>query len=122
MLKSIPAKIVTGQLLVGIAGAAITWPLAGAKAALGAFLGGAIGALLSLYFAIRVFMRRDAESPRAMLRAFQRAEMLKFVMAAALFSLVAIYLADVWIPLMTTFVASLAVYGLALTWKSGDGY
>lgn len=122
MLKSIPARIVIWQLVIGIAGAVITWPLAGPKAALAAFLGGAIGALLSLYFAIKVFNLRQGGDPQAMLRAFYRGEAMKLVLATGIFVLVAIFLAEVWLPLMVTFMASLAVYGFALLWKVGDGY
>lgn len=122
MLKSIPARIVFWQFVIGIAGAAITWPLAGAKAAMGAFTGGAIGALLSLYFAIKVFDRRHGGHPQAMVRAFYRGEAMKLVLAAGIFSLVAIFLAEVWLPLIVTFMASQVVYGFALIWKAGDGY
>jgi ATP synthase protein I len=121
VLKTIPARIVFWQLVVGVTGAAVSAVLLGSKAALGAFLGGAIAALLSLYFAVRIFSRRGSD-PQAIVQAFYRAEALKLVMATALFVLVAIFLADVWLPLITTFVASQAVYGFALIWKSGDGY
>lgn len=122
MLKTIPARIVFWQLVVGATGAAVSAVLLGSKAALGAFLGGAIAALLSLYFAIKTFDRRRGSDPEAVVRAFYRAEALKLVMATGLFVLVAVFLADVWLPLITTFVASQAVYGFALIWKSGDGY
>lgn len=122
MLKSIPARIVFWQFVIGIAGAAITWPLAGPKAAMGAFTGGAIGALLSLYFAIKVFNHRHGGHPQAMVRAFYRGEAMKLVLAAGIFSLVAIFLAEVWLPLIVTFMASQSVYGFALIWKAGDGY
>ncbi|MDX1443824.1 MAG: ATP synthase subunit I [Gammaproteobacteria bacterium] len=121
MLKSIPARIVFWQLMVGVAGAILSAALIGAKAALGAFTGGAIAALLSLYFAMKTFSRRGAD-PQAVVQAFYRAEALKLVMATGLFVLVAVFLADVWLPLITTFIASQAVYGFALIWKSGDGY
>lgn len=125
MPKSIPARIVIWQLAIGAGGAVISGVIAGFKAALAAFAGGAIGAILSLYFAIKVFSagRAGRESdPRALVGAFYRAEALKFILAAGLFSLAAVFLADVWVPLIATFVASLTVYGFALIWKAGDGY
>lgn len=122
MLKSIPARIVFWQFIVGVAGAVVAGLLAGPKMALGAFVGGAIGAILSLYFAIKVFGGRQGTDPGSVVRGFFRGEASKLLLAAVIFSLVAIYLADVWIPLIITFAASQAVYGFALIWKAGDGY
>lgn len=121
MPKSIPARIVLWQSATAIAGALLFGLWLGLQAALAAFIGGAIGALLSLYFAIKVFSRRGA-APQAVVRTFFRAEALKLVMAAGLFSLAAIYLAEAWLPLITTFVAGQFVYGFALLWNAGDGY
>ncbi|HEX7047297.1 MAG TPA: ATP synthase subunit I [Gammaproteobacteria bacterium] len=126
MLKSIPARIVFWQVMVAIAGALIFGLVLGLRAAGAAFAGGAIGALLSLYFAIKAFgltrRQRQADHPQATVRRFFRAEALKLLMAAGLFSVAAFYFAEAWLPLMTTFVASQMVYGVALLWNAGDGY
>lgn len=120
--KSIPARIVFWQFAIGIAGALLFGLWAGLREALAAFTGGAIGAVLSLYFALKVFGRRGDEHPQTLMRKFFRAEMMKILMAAGLFTLAALYFAEAWLPLLTTFVASQMVYGFALLWKANDGY
>ena len=123
MLKSIPARIVFWQVMAAIAGALLFGLLAGYREAGAAFAGGAIGAVLSLYFAIKTLAgQRQAEPPQAVVRRFFRAEALKLMMAAGLFSLAAFCFAEAWLPLLTTFVASQAVYAFALLWNAGDGY
>ena len=116
MLKSIPARIVIWQLAVGVFGAFLWGFLAGPREALAAFFCGAIGALLSLYFAIRVFMRDRGSDPQAALRTFYRAQALKTLLAVGVFSVAAVYFADVFLPLITIFVASLSAYWFALLW------
>lgn len=123
MPKSIPARIVFWQFAIGIAAALLFGLGAGPREGFAAFAGGAIGAVLSLYFAIRVFgARRRDEPPQAVLRKFFRAEMMKILMAAGLFTLAAVIFAEAWLPLLVTFVASQTVYGFALLWNAGDGY
>lgn len=123
MPKSIPARIVLWQFAIAIAGALLFGLWLGLQAGLAAFIGGAIGALLSLYFAIRIFgTNRRGNDPQAIVRTFFRAEALKLVMAAGLFSVAAVYFAEAWLPLIATFVAGQFVYGFALLWNAGDGY
>ena len=121
MFRSIPARIVFWQVLIGIAGAVVFGIWLGPRDAVAALAGGGIGAVLSLYFAARVFSRRGAE-PRVMLWTIYRAEALKMIMAAGLFTVAAIYFAEHWLPLLMTFMATQSVYGFALLWKTGDGY
>lgn len=116
MLKSIPARIVIWQLAVGVLGAVLWGFLAGPREALAAFFGGAIGALLSLYFAIRVFMRTRGSDPQGALRAFYSAQVMKTLFAVAVFSIAAVFFADLFLPLISVFVASLSVYWFALLW------
>ena len=126
MPKSIPARVVLWQLAVALAGALVFGLLAGTQEAVAAFTGGAIGAVLSLYFAIKVFGQSRGKlrgaPPQAVVQAFFRAEALKIMMAAGLFSLAAVVFAEAWLPLLATFVASQLVYGFALLWNAGDGY
>ncbi len=123
MPKSIPARIVLCQAAVALAGALLFGLLFGLKDAGAAFTGGAIAAVLSLYFAIRIFgVRRGVEPPQSVVQKFFRAEALKLLMAAGLFSLAAIVFAEAWLPLLITFAASQLVYGIALLWNAGDGY
>ncbi len=116
MLKFIPVRIVIWQLAIGILGAGVWLALAGPREALAAFFGGAIGALLSLYFAIRVFKQARGSDPHGALRAFYRAQAMKTLLAVGLFTVVAVYFADVFLPLITVFIASLSAYWFALLW------
>jgi len=116
---SVPARIIYWQLLVALAGALLWWALGGGRAALAAFCGGGIGALLTLYAASRAFRRTGGE-PRAMLGALFRAEALKFVLAVGLFSVAAILFAGEILAVMTTFVVSLSGYWLALIWTADE--
>lgn len=122
MLKSIPARIVLWQFAVAAAGALFFGLLLGGKDALAAFAGGAIGALLSLYFAIKFLDPRRGRDPQTVVQKLFRAEALKMLLAAGLFTLAAVIFAEAWLPLLTTFAASQLVYGFALLWKANDGY
>lgn len=100
---------------------AVIWSLAsGAEAGLGALAGGAISVLLTLYFAIKVFSPPADSEPHVLLAAFAKAEALKLVLAVVLFSAAAIFLSHVYIPLITTFMATLAVNWFALLFTRYD--
>jgi ATP synthase protein I len=116
LVSTVPGRIVLWQCLVGFAGAAL-WSLAGLDAALAALLGGISSAVLSLHFAIRVFARKPGSPPGAMLGAFYRAEAFKLIAAMAIFAVAAKFYGHVFVPLVTTFVATLTVYWFALLWK-----
>ncbi len=113
MHLSMPLRIAFWQLMIGIVGGLLWWVLWGWKAAWAALFGGGIGALLSLYVALR-FSAVDDASPRDRVSTFYRAEVMKFVLAVVLFSIAALLFADVYIPLITTFIAGLTAYWVAL--------
>lgn len=92
----------------------------GGDAALGALAGGGISVVLSLWMALRVFAVPAEAGPRAMFTAFAKAEVLKLVMAVAMFSAAAIFLSHVFVPLVVTFVATLVVNWLALVFTRRD--
>jgi len=119
-LGSVPAKIVAGQAAVTLAGAGVFGATMGGDAALGALAGGGISVVLSLWMALRVFAVPAEAGPRAMFSAFAKAEAIKMVMAVVLFSAAAIFLSHVFIPLVVTFVATLAVNWLALVFTRRD--
>lgn len=112
---SVPMRIAMWQLMIGISGFLLWLPFGGWRAALAALVGGGIGVLLSLYVAIRVGASSD-DRPRAMLNAFYRAEAMKLILAVVLFSIAALLFADVYIPLITTFMVGLMAYWVALLW------
>lgn len=115
-MPSVPARIVVWQLLVGVVGSAL-WALVGAGAALAALAGGLASALFSLQFALRVFSRSPEAPAGTLLRAFYRAEALKLALATVLFIVVAKYFGHVFVPLVTTYIATLVVFWVALLWK-----
>ncbi len=113
MLLSVPLRIALWQLLIGVMGLLVWSVLGGWKEALGALFGGGIGALLSVYMALRLGAANDA-SLRDRVSTFYRAEVMKFVLAVVLFSIAALLFADVYIPLITTFIVGLTAYWFAL--------
>jgi F0F1-type ATP synthase assembly protein I len=119
-LNSTPVKIIAGQAAVTLAGAGLFGVTTGGDAAIGALAGGGISVVLSLWMAVRVFSVPAGAGPQAMMAAFVKAEALKMVMAAAMFTAAAIYLSHVFIPLVVTFVATLVVNWLALVFTRRD--
>jgi len=119
-VKSVPAKLLIGQSAAA-ALAAIVWGLfAGWEEALGALAGGGISLALTSIFALRVFAVPPDAGAGAMLSAFARGAAFKLVLAVVLFSAAAIFLSHVYIPLITTFLATLAVNWLALLFTRYD--
>jgi len=116
---SVPVRIICWQMLVALVGSAL-WLTAGTGAALAALAGGTASALFSLQFALRVFARGPAAPPELVLGAFYRAEAIKLVLAAALFVVTARYFGHLFVPLLTTYLATLVVYWAALLWKETD--
>ena len=119
-LGSVPGKIVVGQSGVTLIAAVLFGLTMDGEAAFGALVGGGISVVLSLWMALRVFSVPAEAGPRAMFSAFVKAEAIKMVMAVVLFSAAAIFLSHVFIPLVVTFVATLAVNWLALVFTRRD--
>jgi ATP synthase protein I len=119
-VKTAPGKIVVGQTVVALICVVLWIFLGGMQAGIGALLGGGISVFLSLYFAIKMFSVDAAADPRGAVSAFFKAEAVKLVLAAVFFSLAAKYLAHLFLPLISTFIATLAVYWLALIFTRLD--
>lgn len=119
-VHSVPAKIIAGQSGVTVVTAVLFGLGMGAQAALGALVGGGISVLLSLWMALRVFLVPPEAGPQAMMAAFVKAEVLKMVMAVAMFSAAAIFLSHVFVPLVVTFGATLVINWLALVFSRRD--
>jgi len=109
-----------GQAGVTLVAAVVFGLAMGGEAALGALAGGSISLVLSLWMALRVFSVPAEAGPQAMLSAFVKAEAIKLVMAVVLFSAAVIFLGHVFLPLVVTFVATLAVNWLALIFTRRD--
>jgi ATP synthase protein I len=118
--KTVPGKIVVWQALITLV-CAVPWAIfAGIHAGAGAVLGGGISVFLTLYFAVKVFSVDANKDPQGAMSAFFRAEALKLVLAAVIFSLVAKYLTHLFLPVISTFIATLAVYLFALIFTRLD--
>jgi len=115
-MQPIAVRIVLWQLLVGLIGAGL-WAIGGLDAALAALVGGVASALFSLQFAVRMFARGSEASPAELLGAMYRAEGFKLLMAAVLFIVAAKFFGHVFVPLVTTYMATLLVFWVALLWK-----
>ncbi len=117
---SAPVKIVAGQAAVTFAAAGVFGATMGIDAAVGALAGGGISVVLSLWMALRVFSVPAEAGAEAMMAAFAKAEVLKLVMAVAMFSAAAIFLSHVFVPLVVTFGATLVINWLALVFTRRD--
>lgn len=84
-------RILRIQLLIGVALAAVVWPLRGLVAAYSTLAGAMICVLPSLFFAVRMFatgaLQQDAPA-RHLLRGIWVAEVMKLGVTALLFALV----------------------------------
>ncbi|WP_169509129.1 ATP synthase subunit I [Arhodomonas aquaeolei] len=107
-------RVVLMQLAITLAAASVWLFAAGARAGLAAAAGGGISTVLSLYVAVKVFLREPRDNPGAALAAFYRAQAMKLLLAVVLISLAILGFRDHPIPLVTTLAATLGAYWLAL--------
>ncbi len=117
--RSTIATVFVGQSLVTIVAAVVWLMAAGSFSGLAALAGGGIAILPGAYFAIKVFSV-PADAPLKMLaNAFYKGEALKFVITVVLFIIALQWFADNFLPLVTTYIAALLVYWLALRVGAG---
>lgn len=117
MLSRIARRVILWQVGVGVAGA-VVWFVAGSpRDALAALAGGGIGAVLSLYMALKLMVApgETLTAGRA-LGAFLWAEVVKLLLAVGLLYAAVQVFPDALAAVVTTFGASLAVYVIALRW------
>ena len=107
-------RVIRGQLSVTVVSAALWYLAAGPQAAQAAIAGGMIALVPGLYFAITVFSRRAAVSPKKMLRAFYRGEAVKFGLTIVLFAYAIKRFDAHFLPLIVTFVIAVFVYWVVL--------
>lgn len=107
-------RIIGLQVAVTVVIALLCLAVYGANAAASAFLGGAIGFLGSLAYARRIAAPQTSD-PKALLRAHFIGEVQKLALTVILFAAVLIlYKGVATLPLLLTFIATLAVYWIAL--------
>lgn len=114
-----PARRVVLRVLAGQAGvtaiAALLWLLGGSlMAGAAAVVGGAIALIPTGYFALRLFGPEPGAAPRRIVRAFFAGQAVKLILTAVLFIIALRWFGGDFLPLITTYAAALATYGLVL--------
>ncbi len=107
-------RIILIQVAVAVVISLLMLLLLGLTAAVSAFIGGAIGFLTSLIYAMKMLAPPGSDAKK-IIRAHYSAEAYKLILAILLFSLVFTQYKDVHaLSLFVTYVATLAVYWVAL--------
>ena len=107
-------RLIGLQVAVSAAVALLFLIFSGANAAASAFLGGAIGFIGSFAYARKIAAPRTSD-PKDLLRAHLVGEALKLGLTVILFAAVLALYEDVAaLPMLLTFIATLAVYWVAL--------
>ena len=111
---SAPAvSVIRAQAGIAVVAALAAYGLRGEPAALAAAYGGLTALLPTAYVALRIFVRTERE-PHAVLAAFYRAELGKWILAAAMFLVGAKLFPTQFLPLLLTFAACQATFWLAM--------
>lgn len=87
------------------------WGRAEAKASL---FGGIVAIAPNIYFALRIYLRRPDDEPKAILGRFYQAEIGKFALTAVLFFFGVTLFAQQFSPLIFTYMACIAAYWLVI--------
>lgn len=107
-------RILVVQLVVTSLAVLIAAFLGGSEKAVSAGVGGGIGIVVTVYFALQVFSVRPGRTAAKMAQALYLGEAVKLVLTVLLFA-VALVLFDLeFLPLILTYAATLAAYWLAL--------
>lgn len=112
----LPMRLVRTQALVATFVSCLWLIVSGTQPALAAAFGGMIGVVTNLYFAIRSFSLGPGATPQQRMQALAKAEFIKFLLAAILFALAAKYFSEHFVVVVTTWLATTAVYVFALRW------
>jgi len=102
------------QLSIGLVAAILWWATHNARHAYAALFGAAIAIVPGLFLALRLWSRKSQNSSRAMGRALVAGELGKLVLTATLFLVAALTFGKQFVPLITTYIACLSCYWLAL--------
>lgn len=108
-------RIIGAQIVVTLAAAALALMLGHTvDAAYSALIGGSIGFSTAWIYARGAFVD-GGEEPRELVKAHYRAEALKLAFTVVLFAVVVVLYEEVsTLPLLLTYIATLAVYWVAL--------
>jgi ATP synthase protein I len=86
----------------------------GSRAAYSSAVGGAISVITTFYFAVHVFSAGIGTSPDTVAKTFYFGEAVKIGLSILLFAIAILWLDVSFLPLMLTYIATLAAYWLAL--------
>ena len=112
--KQVTRKIIVIQLLVTLLIAAFSLIFSDLRAACSAMIGGGISAVVTLYFASRVFSASIGSPAAKVARAFYVGEVGKLLLTIALLSAALLCLPVAPLPLLLAYMAALMAYWLAL--------
>ncbi len=103
--------ILSAQMAIGLASAAIFGWRHGASSAAAAFFGAVVAAVPGLYMAWHLLPRRDAQQ---LGRHFMRGQLGKLFLTVGLFIAAALLFGQQFLPLLVTYAACLVCYWLGL--------
>lgn len=116
MPVAVVRRLLLVQLAIGTGGGLLWFLLRGFDWAVAAFVGGLISVFLTLFFALRFFLRTKNAPPRTVASVLYRTETLKFLLAVVLLSAATYHFGETAVASVTTFAATLAAYWFALLW------
>jgi ATP synthase protein I len=114
LARRLALSVVLGQAAVTVVCALLSWLIAGSHAALSAAMGGGISTAASLAMAMLGFGGRTTADPQRALRAFFVGETAKFALVIVLFVAVLKTMKVVPLAMLGTYVATFAVFWVAL--------
>jgi F0F1-type ATP synthase assembly protein I len=104
------------QIAIGVGGGVVWFLLRGVDWAVAALAGMLISIFLTLFFAVRFFLRSRSVPPQQVTGVLYRTQALKFLLAVVLLSGATYHFGASAAALVTTFAATLAAYWFALLW------
>jgi ATP synthase protein I len=112
--KQVTRKISAIQVVVTLLIAAVFFALDSLHSAYSALVGGGISALVTLYFASKVFSVRIGSPAAKVARAFYVGEVVKLLLTVVLLSSALLWFDVSPLPLLLAYMAALMAYWLAL--------
>lgn len=106
-------RLLATQAAIG-AVVSLAWLLSSLQAAAAGITGTLIAIVPTLFFAAKVFAQKPGTPPRQVVRAFHIGEAIRLILTATLFIIALQWFSGEFVPLITTFAASLFSYWLIL--------
>jgi ATP synthase protein I len=114
LARRLALSVVLGQAAVTVVCALVSWLIAGPRAALSAAMGGGISTAASLVMALLGLSGKSAADGQRAMRAFLIGETAKIVVVIVLFAIVLKTMKVVPLAMLGTYVATFAVFWVAL--------